>query len=211
MKLTAFFCSLLLVAMTAKAEMSTSKSTSSVTEAKYYSIGQCRFVINSLGGGAFTADNRSEPSAGAYTGLLATDDPEFTIFCYPGASDDEISDQLGAKKINGKWVWLGTGEPFESAQHFKIFAFSGKNWTGQAVTYDDTTGDEAMRQRRFSFCLLQTGGSQVLCGTSSVMPLGYPKSNVLPKIMAVLRSIEFVNLPSPADANAASDTAAPNE
>ena len=44
MKLTAFFCSLLLVAMTAKAEMSTSKSTSSVTEAKYYSIGQCRLI-----------------------------------------------------------------------------------------------------------------------------------------------------------------------
>jgi hypothetical protein len=194
----------------AGARLSTVKSTSSLAKARHYSIGQCHFAINSLRGGAFTADTRSEPYAGAYTGLLATDDPEFTIFCYPGANDDEISDKLGAKKINGKWVWLGTGEPFESAQHFKIFAFSGKNWTGRAVTYDDTNGDEAMRQRRFSFCLLQTGGSQVLCGTSSVMPLGYPKSNVLPKIMGVLRSIEFVTLPSPADANAASDRTTSN-
>jgi hypothetical protein len=146
-----------------------------------------------------------------YTGLLAIDDPAFVMFCYPRARRDEIDNQLGAKKVEGRWIWLGTGEPFESDQRFKMFAFSGKNWTGRGLTYDDTTGDEAMRQRRFSFCILQKRGPQVLCGNSSVMPLGYPKSNVLPKIMVVLRSIEFVTLPTPANATAANNVTVPNQ
>ncbi len=176
-----------------------------------YSIGQCHFVINDLQGGAFDTDNNSNPPAGGYTGLRAIDNPVAIAFCHAGANDDEIGNHLGAKKVDGKWVWLGTNEPFKPAQHFKTFAFSGNNWVGRGITYDDTTGDEAKRQRRFRFCLLQTGGPQVLCGNSSVMPLGYPKSSVLPKIRAVLKRIEFVELPTPANTGAASSASAPNQ
>lgn len=211
MKPRAFLLGLLLVAATAEAQLSTAKSTTSVAPATRYSIGQCHFAINDLQRGAFTVDNTSRPPAGGYTGLVAIDNPVFIMFCYPGASIDEVDNRLGAKKVEGKWVWLDTGAPFDRDQHFKMFAFSGRNWKGRGITYDDTTGDEATRQRRFRFCLLQTGGSQVLCGNSSVMPLGYPNSNVLPKIMVVLKSIDFFNPPTPENTRSASSATAPNQ
>lgn len=122
----------------------------------------------------------------------------FGFGCNAGASQNDINGLLAAKQINGKWMWEGTNQPFTPEQHFKVYKFSGKNWHGVATAYDDTTGDEATRGRNLFFCLIETKGPQVLCGGPvSVRALADPPStSTFPKIMAVLKTIVFVNAPA---------------
>ncbi|MBB3210769.1 hypothetical protein FHW67_000004 [Herbaspirillum sp. Sphag1AN] len=121
----------------------------------------------------------------------------FGLACHAGATRDEIDDLLGARKLKDQWFWTGTNAPFEENQNFRLIEFSGKNWTGIGNTNDQITGEETLRQRFFNFCLLQTDGSQVLCVCNlQVMNLNHPESNILEKVIAVLNSIEFVNLPA---------------
>lgn len=171
-----------------------------------YTDGKCHFRLRVvLGQGyndrtyMFFANNSGNPNGWG-----------FSFGCNAGASQDEIDQQLDAKKINGKWVWYNPGvgnipenPPFTPAQHFRAYKFSGKNWKGTAISYDDTTGDEATRERKLFFCLVETGGPQVLCGGPiSVMALVDPPStSTLPKIMAVLKTVEFVNAPEGAPAS----------
>ncbi|MBB3214927.1 hypothetical protein FHW67_004253 [Herbaspirillum sp. Sphag1AN] len=71
------------------------------------------------------------------------------------------------------------------------------NWSGIGNTNDEITGEETLRQRMFNFCLFQHDGPQVLCLYNvPVMNLNYPEDSALEKIIAVLKSIEFVDMPT---------------
>lgn len=173
-------------------------------------VGQtCQFRIRTTAG-----EHYSPAAGGSYMFYDAKPSAwGFPIRCYAGASQEEIDIQLDAKKVNGQWIWYNPGAgnipenpPFTPEQRFHAYALSGKNWKGTAITYDDTTGDEATRGRNLFFCLVETGGPQVLCGGPiSVMTLVDPPStSTRPKIMAVLKTIEFVD--APASQPAASST-----
>ncbi|MEO7067831.1 MAG: hypothetical protein ABI114_13030 [Rhodanobacter sp.] len=132
----------------------------------------------------------------------------FPVGCYASASQDDISTILDAKQVNGTWIWVDGGIPFTPDQHFKVYKLAGSNWTGTATTYDDTTGEKSERGRNFQYCLFETNGPQILCGGPIyVMALSQPASvSTLPEILAVLKTIEFVdqpvNKPAPSDPTA---------
>ena len=87
-------------------------------------------------------------------------------------------------------------EPFFPQHHFKMQRFFGKNWTGTAVGYDMTTGPEETRIRFFNFCLVENHGPQVLCGRVQGLTAGTINTEEkIKKILAVLKTIEFVDLP----------------
>jgi len=165
-----------------------------------YVIGKCNFRINDLHGGTFSADKES----GGYTGLEAKNNPAFTAYCHAGTSQNDLDEQLDIKQANGKLVWSGNGMPFSPPQHFQLRKFAGKNWSGTSVGYDMTEGPEERRQRLFLYCLIETKGSQVLCGNAEAgQPSSPATSKTIQKILAVLKSVEFVD-PSTAAANPAS-------
>jgi hypothetical protein len=179
-------------------------------------VDDCSFQIHDLSGGAFDVAFGSPTVTGIYTYpyLTMEQDPDLfdfkpTFSCF-GGSKDEIDDELGAKKIRGRWISLGTGKPFRPEQHFNTYTFSGKNWTGRGYTYDE----ELTRQRifrTFNFCLIQSDGPQVLCINAEVMALDNLRINLLPRLMDVLKSIEFIRAPTSKAAGAASSAATPTQ
>jgi hypothetical protein len=212
MRLGIVLFSLLFAGPTAAyAQDSTNQTISAIDISKdaIYSFNKCSFRIRDLAGGLFDAEDGS----GAYTYLQLKKniDVEAGFYCHAGAGASEVDTLLGARRVNNEWIWTSSNQPFEKAQHFRTYRLAGKNWIGRGNTYDQTTGDEATRQRFLSFCLVQTNGRQVLCVNTPVMTLNTPSSNMRPKIMTVLKSIEFVDLPTPANVGAASGANAPNQ
>jgi hypothetical protein len=95
-------------------------------------------------------------------------------------------------KENGQWVIAFNGDA--KAVNTTLYTLHGKGWEGAGITQDQQDGDEDKRTRSFAFCLLR--GSQALCGTSdTVMYLAHPKESVLPQVIKLLESIEFIDTP----------------
>lgn len=93
--------------------------------------------------------------------------------------------------------------PFEKQANARTVPLEGTNWTGMAYTDDDTTGDERQRARVFHFCLIHK--AHALCGNTPVKWLADRKTRSdLGRIKAIQESVEFVDAPTPVDANAAS-------
>lgn len=88
----------------------------------------------------------------------------------------------------------------------KQFRDLGRNWKGIGTTVDQIYFAEANRRSRFfNFCLVENNGPQVLCGRTQIRGVTQSEpASKLPKIMAVLTTIEFVDpsaaLASPAGA-----------
>jgi hypothetical protein len=75
-----------------------------------------------------------------------------------------------------------------------LYTLHGKGWEGAGITQDQQDGDEDKRTRTFSFCLLHA--SRALCGTTdTVMYLAQPNESVLPQVIKLLESIEFIDAP----------------
>ncbi|MBE1161900.1 hypothetical protein [Dyella acidiphila] len=152
-------------------------------------IGACQFYSNTVKGQRY--------DTGMYMFDPTKDIPVhwgFGIGCHIGATKDDINDQIGAKFVEGKWIDENSKFPFDPDQHLEIYNFSGKNWTGRGIAYSQIYGDEDRRQRFFNFCLIQNNGPQVLCGQTQVRNLNSPpSSSTLPKIIAALKTIEFVD------------------
>lgn len=122
----------------------------------------------------------------------------FGFACHTGASQSDVYDQIGAKPVDGKWIDLDFNEPFKPKQKFKLIEFSGKNWKGVGTAVDQIYYAEAVRRSRFfNFCLVENNGPQVLCGRTQIRGVTQPDSaSKLPKIMDVLKTIEFVEAPA---------------
>jgi hypothetical protein len=111
----------------------------------------------------------------------------------------------GLAKSDGKWVIA-----FKDAKevNMKLYTFHGKDWDGAGTTADQQDGDEDKRTRSFVFCLVHR--SQALCGSDdTVMYLTHPTESVLPQILKLLESIEFIDTPSAKPAAASSSSSPP--
>ncbi len=132
----------------------------------------------------------------------------FPTHCHYGASRKDIYRLIRAKPSGKKWIDLGTtGKLFKPKQHFKLIRFSGKNWKGIGVAVDQIYyAPPELRSRFFNFCLVEDDGPQVLCGRTQIRGVTQPESESrLPKIMAVLKTIVFVDSPnSPATSSTSS-------
>ncbi|WP_133948763.1 hypothetical protein [Rhodanobacter sp. TND4FH1] len=159
-----------------------------------------------LDGGSLSIDNQSYIKGAVYS-APGTEEWSFLISCYAGASQKEIYEKIGAKPIGGKWIDLDFNIPFKPEQKFKLIEFSGKNWQGVGAAIDQIYyADRDRRSRFFNFCLVENNGPQVLCGRTQIRGVTQPDSaSKLPKITAVLKTIEFVDPPAsqPATFNAA--------
>lgn len=76
------------------------------------------------------------------------------------------------------------------AMRFTVYTITAVNSIGYGVTLDDDTGEPQQRQRYFMYCLPHP--PVALCGGGYVAFLNDPKGNLLPHIMRILRSVEFV-------------------
>ena len=134
-----------------------------------------------------------------------------------GANQFEFN--LGARQVNGQWVPVDgrarscdvTRFPkskrkdidenapcFYPDEHFKAFTFKGRNWQGTGTSLDMTTGEPKFRLRRFRYCMTPNARSDIaLSGSLHVRYLNDPSSDVLPRVLKILKSVEFVDPPSP--------------
>ncbi|MFL9927374.1 hypothetical protein PQR62_24080 [Herbaspirillum lusitanum] len=72
----------------------------------------------------------------------------------------------------------------------RVYTIHAKNSTGYVYTENDLTGEESRRDRNMSFCLLRP--PKALCGNGIVMRLSDPKSDTLPYVFQILKSMEFI-------------------
>jgi hypothetical protein len=167
-----------------------------------FAPGKCNFKIENLQGGTFTVDNDSHIKGGVYS-APASEEWSFPVQCHAGASQSDVYDQIGAKPVDGKWIDLDFNEPFKPDQKFKLIEFAGKNWKGIGTAVDQTYyADADRRSRFFNFCLVENNGPQVLCGRTQIRGVTQPSSaSKLPKIMSVLKTIEFVDVSAGAPAS----------
>ncbi|MBE1161901.1 hypothetical protein [Dyella acidiphila] len=118
----------------------------------------------------------------------------FPITCETDATQDKLDGLLAAKQINGQWIWAGTNAPFEPRQHFEAKKIIGANWIGISTAYDETTGATETRQRYFQYCLVETRGSQALCGHTSIGAAGTAiPALIQSRILSVLKTVEFID------------------
>jgi len=167
-----------------------------------YTDGKCRFRIKNFPTQRYdTGMYMFDPIKGNPAGW------SFSFGCNAGASQSDVYNQIGAKPADGKWIDLDFDIPFKPKQKFKLIKFSGKNWEGIGTAVDQIYyADADRRSRFFNFCLVENNGPQVLCGRTQIRGVTQPDSaSKLPKIMAVLKTIEFVDPPAsqPATFNAA--------
>ncbi len=158
-----------------------------------YVDGKCHFRVHEKTGQRYSNGMyRFYPTANRTVGWA------FGFGCKSGISQDDIYDQIGAKPESGKWIDLDFNEPFKPKQKFKLIKFSGKNWEGIATAVDQIYYAEPdQRSRFFNFCLIENDGPQVLCGRTQIRGVTQPPSvSKLPKIMAVLKTLVFVDPPN---------------
>lgn len=161
-----------------------------------YVAGKCSFTVQ-LNGGGLSVDDQSSIKGAVYS-APGTEEWSFSVKCYTGASHSDVYDQIGAKPVGGQWIDLDFNEPFKPKQKFKLIEFAGKNWKGIGTAVDQIYyADADRRSRFFNFCLVENNGPQVLCGRTQIRGVTQPPSTSrLPKIMAVLKTIEFVDAPA---------------
>lgn len=119
----------------------------------------------------------------------------FGLNCY-NIDDGRVND--GWAKFNEQkkqWKLHFSGDEEERKYYgnngAKIYQIRALNSQGYVVTNDDLIGEEWRRDRNMHFCLLHP--PKALCGDAPVMRLNDPKSNVLPYVLQILRSIEFID------------------
>lgn len=175
-------------------------------------VGPCRFHISPMFGGFF---EDSEPGDSPPQGFYHLPDSGpghspvlyggFPLYCVNAGDTAFIDTLLAAKKIDGQWRQLnedGAWVPFDANQRFEAVDFSGPTWIGHGTLISDTTDDESKRSRWFRFCLAHT--QVALCGKTRVQWIAQPSIDELPKVNAILNSIEFVDEAASAPAGASS-------
>jgi hypothetical protein len=157
----------------------------------------CHFKMNDPYGGALQATHRSTPQLANYNADINPKarhpfETWIQFDCENNVSLNDLPKLAGVGKENGQWVVAFNGDA--KALNTTLYTLHGKGWEGAGITQDQQDGDEDKRTRSFAFCLLHA--SQALCGTSdTVMYLAHPKESVLPHVIQLLESIEFIDAP----------------
>jgi hypothetical protein len=161
-------------------------------------LDSCHFKFNDPYGGRASVDNESSPHSASYLAIINPNTQhsfETSIFfdCEKGAGINDFPKPASVKKKGGEWEIAFDGDA--KAFNTKLYPLQGNKWEGAGITQDQSNGDEGGRTRFFTFCLAHA--EQVLCGSSdSVAYLEYQNESVLPQIIKLLESIEFIDTPS---------------
>lgn len=165
-----------------------------------YEMGPCKIRIANLFGGHFKIPNAAAaPTHGRYYFPIAAKGAfqvvdGFGVDCMDAPSNDSAQNLLGIMRDGDRWLQRdrdGSWVPFEEGQHARVIGLRGQNWSGLGLLVSDTTGSPEERAQNFSFCLVH--GKHAICGDSPVLLLSNPRNNALPKMKAILQSIEFVD------------------
>lgn len=105
-----------------------------------------------------------------------------------------IARQHGAVYDEDRKKWVPYFESDSDARLLdtftKVHNLKAVNGDGFYLTQDDRDGDPARRQRYLSFCIFHE--TMAVCGEEPVMYLSDPDGNMLPYVLDILRSVEFV-------------------
>jgi hypothetical protein len=109
--------------------------------------------------------------------------------------------RAGMRMASGGWELEPSLENVGLAeQHTTFHALKGRGWDGGGVTRDDINGDEDRRTRAFTFCIPHK--RLALCGSmENAGYLMWPKETVLPQVIKLLESIEFIDTPATASSS----------
>ncbi|MBB5408724.1 hypothetical protein HDG34_002661 [Paraburkholderia sp. HC6.4b] len=113
-----------------------------------------------------------------------------------GSTVDQVSMRFGAvpdKTADEGWsVYYESDEDRDNLHSLtKVYALKAVNASGFYMVQDDNDGDEATRQRYFSYCLFHDHSA--VCGSRSVTRLQNPRGSILPEIVNILKSVRFVD------------------
>ncbi|MGU7770649.1 hypothetical protein ACV229_10765 [Burkholderia sp. MR1-5-21] len=110
-------------------------------------------------------------------------------------SKEEVAHQHGASYDRHKKKWIPY---FESERDSwilgaftKVYSLEAINGNGFYLIQDDRDGDPAQRERYMTFCIFHN--KVAVCGGEPVMYVSDPDGDLLPYILNILRSVEFVD------------------
>lgn len=110
-------------------------------------------------------------------------------------SKEEIAQQHGAVYDENGKNWIPYFDNERDAKLLGEFTTAGSlravNGNGFYVIQDDRDGDPAQRERYLSFCIFHE--TVAVCGGEPVMYLSDPKGNLLPYVLDILRSVNFID------------------
>ena len=119
----------------------------------------------------------------------------FGLMCY-SSSESDVREDWAVPTFDGKWRLNFDRDTQQSlpAGVLRFYELTAKNSRGWAVAVDDIIGDERLRQRRLSYCLIRE--PKAICGGGD---MGYLRdfrrhkdADLTPRMLDLLRSIEFL-------------------
>jgi len=120
---------------------------------------------------------------------------DFQCFSLVKKSKNETARELGAAYNVEKEQWVPIFDNERAARNLrpvtKVRELKAINGSGFYLTLDDTNGDPDRRERYMTFCIFQD--VVAVCGDRVVMSLVDPKGDLLPYMLRILRSVEFVD------------------
>lgn len=166
-------------------------------------------------GGSYRAqsgENGGGFSIGKFPKKYGATELQVNMQCYNSA-DLHFPKGLNVRFDSTKKIWVkdfSERSYADDAESYKkldkasrVYNIQAKNSNGYVYTEDDLIGEEWQRDRNMHFCLLRP--PKALCGDAPVMRLNDPKSNVLPYVLQILRSIEFIDDAPPEQPSAVPD------
>jgi hypothetical protein len=187
-------CIIFLLASAVSAEQRDTKS--AVTREVMF--GGCHFRLKDPYNGTLEATQRSSPQLANYNAIISPKarhllETWIQFSCQSPATPKTYLDRSGIRMTRQGWALDPSPDDVgPPEQHTTFYALRGKGWNGGGVTQDDINGEEQMRTRAFSFCIPHH--QLALCGSAqSVAYLNWPHESVLPQVIQLLESIEFVD------------------
>ncbi|GGP25861.1 hypothetical protein [Silvimonas amylolytica] len=116
------------------------------------------------------------------------------FYCDSNKGMDKAFFDMGMQRTTGKWALKDGDDKPLAEEHAVFYTLQSTGWNGGGYGLDQTWGEPKDRTRSFAFCL--TNGPQTLCGYSEVV--GYakrPHEWVIPQVIKLLQSIEFIDVP----------------
>lgn len=156
----------------------------------------CHFTMVDRLGGKFNPIFEKDQKSAAYyvrAGQLINIPFEVSLSfrCENKKGERKFEDIDVFRKDNAWNIKPSTDDP-DNLANVKIFSLDSEKNIGVAMTDDQTTGAPEDRNRGLFFCL--TNHEQMLCGSSEVIArVADPKTSVLPEVLEMLKSIEFLD------------------
>lgn len=167
-----------------------------------FALDDCHFKLTDPYQAWFDTDTVSNPHSASYiaNGINPKARHPFAtsiqFSCENPATAKTYLDSASIKLTPKGWALdLSNEDPRPPSSHTTLYLLHGNGWEGAGTTQDATDGDEDRRTRTFGFCIPHK--SYALCGM--VQHVGYlmwPKETVLPQVIKLLDSIEFIDTPA---------------